>query len=101
MPRLSDDEVRDALAHIPLWTGDADRITRTVGLAPGEGDELRAAVMAVADAMDHHPVIDVEGNAMTFTVWTHSEGGVTKKDLDLADRIDAVVAGQPQPNAGG
>jgi 4a-hydroxytetrahydrobiopterin dehydratase len=30
---------------------------------------------------------------VTFTLSTHSAGGVTKKDLDLAQRIDAIVAG--------
>ena len=100
MTKLSDSEVDDALARMPEWKGDTERIARTVNVSGGAGEALRTEVMSAADAMDHHPVIDVTDEAMTFTVWTHSEGGVTTKDLVLAARIDELVAGQVHPDTG-
>ena len=43
--------------------------------------------------MDHHPDIDIRYTTLTFTLLTHSEGGLTAKDLDLAGRIDQLAAG--------
>ena len=56
-------------------------------------DALQQAVGAVADALDHHPVVTREPDALTFRLWTHSAGGVTAKDVDLAARIDQVLTG--------
>ncbi len=100
MTRLSDSEVNDALARMPEWKGDTERIARTVTVSAGVGEALRTEVMSAADAMNHHPVIDVTDEAMTFTVWTHSEGGVTNKDLALAARINELVAGQAHQDSG-
>jgi 4a-hydroxytetrahydrobiopterin dehydratase len=100
MEKLSDSEVNDALARMPEWKGDTERIARTVTVSGGAAEALSTEVMSAADAMDHHPVIDITDEAMTFTVWTHSEGGVTNKDLVLAARIDELVAGQAHPDTG-
>jgi 4a-hydroxytetrahydrobiopterin dehydratase len=100
MTRLSDGEVNDALARMPEWHGDTERIERTVTVSAGAADALRVEVMSAADAMNHHPVIDVTDEAMTFKVWTHSEGGITNKDLELAARIDELVAGQAHEHSG-
>ena len=48
------------------------------------------AVGALAEEMDHHPDIDIRWNTVTLRLTTHSEGGLTRLDLDLARRIDAV-----------
>ena len=44
-----------------------------------------------AEAMDHHPDIDIRWRTVTFTLVTHSEGGLTTKDLELASAIDGIV----------
>jgi len=46
----------------------------------------------VAEEMDHHPDIDIRWRTLTFVCATHSAGGVTMKDIDLARRIDEIVA---------
>ncbi len=52
------------------------------------------AVGALAEEMDHHPDIDIRWNTVTLRLTTHSEGGLTHLDLDLARLIDALpVAG--------
>ncbi|WP_159421236.1 4a-hydroxytetrahydrobiopterin dehydratase [Candidatus Kryptonium thompsonii] len=43
-----------------------------------------------SEEMDHHPDILIEYNRVRFTLRTHSEGGVTEKDFELAYRIDKI-----------
>jgi len=50
------------------------------------------AVGALAEDMDHHPDIDIRWKTVTLRLSTHSEGGITRLDLDLARRIDALPA---------
>ena len=44
-----------------------------------------------AEKADHHPDIDIRWNKVTLTLSTHSEGGLTVKDLDLADIADGLA----------
>ena len=48
------------------------------------------AVGALAEEMNHHPDIDVRWNKVTLRLSTHSAGGITSADLELARRIDVV-----------
>jgi 4a-hydroxytetrahydrobiopterin dehydratase len=49
-------------------------------------------VGALAEARDHHPDIAISWNRVTLELSTHSAGGLTAKDLDLAAAIDALPA---------
>jgi 4a-hydroxytetrahydrobiopterin dehydratase len=42
----------------------------------------------MAEAADHHPDVQINYTRVTFTCSTHSEGGVTEKDLRLAAQIE-------------
>lgn len=44
-----------------------------------------------AEALDHHPDIDIRWRTLSFGLTTHSAGGLTDLDLRLAERIDAIV----------
>ena len=48
------------------------------------------AVGALAEAMDHHPDIEIRWNVVSLHLSTHSAGGITDLDLALAGRIDAL-----------
>ena len=90
MATLLDDRlVSDAMTNLDEWSGDAHRISRT--LQVDDVDALLAAVGETADAMDHHPEISRDGDGVTFTLWTHSAGGVTELDIALASRIDDLI----------
>jgi 4a-hydroxytetrahydrobiopterin dehydratase len=91
-PRLSPDEIAAALHGLPLWAGDGDGIHRTVKL-PSFPDAVAAIVRIgfVAEEMDHHPDIDLRWRTLHLSVVTHSAGGVTDLDLQLARRIDALL----------
>jgi len=94
MPELlSPDELAAALADLPGWTGDSAELTRTFQ-APDFPTAIRLVVAVAADAemMDHHPDMDIRWRTVRFVVSTHSAGGVTGSDTELARRIDAHAA---------
>jgi 4a-hydroxytetrahydrobiopterin dehydratase len=45
-------------------------------------------VATIADQFDHHPDIDVRYATVTLSLSTHDVGGITERDLDLAEQID-------------
>ena len=93
-PRLSPDELTAALSGLPSWSGDGEGIRRTVELS-GFPDAVAALVRIafVAEEMDHHPDIDLRWRTVHLTLVSHSAGGVSELDLELARRIDALLPG--------
>ena len=51
-----------------------------------------AAIAPIADSINHHPDIDVRWRTVNLRVQTHSEGGLTEFDFELARRLDALAA---------
>ena len=93
-PRLSPDEIAAALHGLPLWSGNGNGLHRTVEL-PNFRDAV-AAVVAIADVaeeMDHHPDVDLRYRTLHLGLVSHSAGGVSDLDLQLARRIDALLPG--------
>ena len=45
----------------------------------------------LAQRADHHPDIQINYKKVTLTLSTHSEGGLTQKDVDLASEINAIA----------
>ena len=89
---LSAQQVADGLRALPAWHGDTGKITRSY-TASDFPSGIRAvdAVAAAAEAAGHHPDIDIRWTTITFTLVTHSEGGVTGADLRLAATIDGLL----------
>ena len=98
-PLLTDSEVSGQLARLPNWRraeGDEPAIIATYELT-----DFVAALDFVnqvgheAELMNHHPDIDIRWNKVTLVLSTHSEGGLTEHDIELAHRIND-VAGQDE-----
>jgi len=89
--KLDNAEVGSALAALPGWIGDADRLQLEIMVDGDESEAITTEVMNAANAMDHHPVIDHGPGTTTFTVWTHSVGGVTELDVALARKITQIL----------
>lgn len=90
---LDADSVRNAVSVLDGWEGGPDAIVRTVGLDSfPEAIAVVDRVAVVAEEMDHHPDIDIRWRTLTFRCATHSAGGVTTRDIALANRIDRIVA---------
>ena len=85
---LTDDEIERQLGDLPAWTRDGDQIA-----AGFEAPDFPAAIRLVdevaveAEDMDHHPDIDIRWRTVKFVLSTHSEGGLTQLDVELAHRI--------------
>jgi 4a-hydroxytetrahydrobiopterin dehydratase len=90
---LSADDVGTAIGELDDWSGDTSAISRTASLATFPAAiEVVDRVAVVAEELNHHPDIDIRWRTVTFTLSTHSEGGVTDKDITLAKRIDLIVS---------
>ena len=88
--RLTAGQVAERLAEVPGWAGDADQIEATYALATfPTAIELVDLVAQEAERANHHPDIDIRWRRVTFRLATHDAGGVTTKDLALAERIQA------------
>jgi 4a-hydroxytetrahydrobiopterin dehydratase len=89
MARLTDDEIRKEVAKLDGWTLDGTAIRKQFTL---EGfPEAVAFVQRLvpdAEAADHHPDITINYKRVTLSYSTHSEGGVTAKDLEGARMAD-------------
>jgi 4a-hydroxytetrahydrobiopterin dehydratase len=95
---LTADELTEAIAELPEWSGDVKGIERSVKARSFlAGIRLVDAVAEVAEAADHHPDIDIRWRTVTFRLATHSAGGVTELDLSLARQIDQLAATATDP----
>ncbi len=88
-----DEQVKDALDGLTDWQRDGDAIARTAKLPtfPAAIEAVRA-VAEIAEARNHHPDIDIRWRTVTFRCSTHSAGGITGQDVELAGEIDRVLA---------
>ena len=92
MALVSDQEVEAFTEAHPEWSRQDDEITRTYEFADfNESMGFVTRVALEAEKADHHPDIDIRWNKVTLTLSTHSEGGLTAKDLDLADICDGLA----------
>jgi 4a-hydroxytetrahydrobiopterin dehydratase len=88
---LSKSDIDEQLATTPSWHIINSELTRTFELT-----DFRAALAFVnqvgelAESANHHPDIDIRYNKVRFALVTHSAGGLTKNDFDLAARIDSL-----------
>lgn len=88
-------QVQAALTGLTDWAGDTTAITRTVSLASfPDAIAVVTRVAMTAEEMDHHPDIDIRWRTLTFRCSTHSAHGTTALDIELARRIDEIVAAQ-------
>jgi 4a-hydroxytetrahydrobiopterin dehydratase len=95
---LDEQQVAEAVRELPDWSGDVHLLRRTVALDPAKVDEVMDEVHDIEADLNHHAQIesvlsDDAETLLTLKVWTHTVGGVTELDLELARRIDAVLGG--------
>jgi len=87
--RLSDIAIQRELGNLTGWSRRGDAITKTFQFRSFlTGIGFVSAVAKAAEAADHHPDIDIRYTKVTCTLSTHSAGGITQKDLDMARKID-------------
>ena len=95
MAVLSRSERDEALAALDGWTFDEGRngIAKSFSFADfGEAFGFMARVALEAEKADHHPEWSNVWNKVDILLSTHSDGGVTEKDVALARRIAAIAS---------
>jgi 4a-hydroxytetrahydrobiopterin dehydratase len=88
--RLTDAERAEALAHLPGWTlrDDGLAITRTFRFGDfAEAFAFMTRVAIHAEKVDHHPEWFNVYNRVEITLTTHDAGGLSKRDVALAEVI--------------
>ena len=91
--RLSDLEIQRALGTLPGWSRRADVLTKTFTWPTfAQGIAFVSRVAKAADAMNHHPDIDIRYTKVTFALSSHDAGGITERDLRLAGEIEQLAA---------
>jgi 4a-hydroxytetrahydrobiopterin dehydratase len=90
--KLSDLEIQRALGTLPGWARRGESLVKTYTWPTfTAGIEFVQRVARAADAVDHHPDIDIRYTKVTCTLSSHDAGGVTDKDLALAATIERLV----------
>ena len=92
MPLLSDDDVRARLDGLDGWERERDAIRKEFSFKDFVGSvDFVNRVTPLAEELGHHPDLSISWNKVTVSLSTHSEGGLTASDFELAERIDQVA----------
>jgi len=92
MALLSDSEVEERLAGLPGWERRGDAIAKQFERGDFVGSvKFVDALVEPAEAMNHHPDLEISWSKVTVTLSTHSAGGLTENDFALAERIEALA----------
>jgi 4a-hydroxytetrahydrobiopterin dehydratase len=89
---LSDPEVEERLAGLDGW----DRAGEAIEKSFKRGDfvgavEFVRSLVEPAESMNHHPDVSISWETVTVSISSHSEGGLTAGDFELAAKIDALA----------
>ena len=91
MARLSDGEIDDKLDGLEGWERSGDAIAKQFDNGDFKGSvEFVTRLTPEAEEMNHHPDLEISWKTVTVTITTHSEGGLTDNDFELARRIEAL-----------
>lgn len=89
MAKLTEQEIADGLKRLKGWTREGNAIKKSLSFSKfADGIRFVDRVAVAADAMDHHPDVDIRYTTITMVLSTHSAGGLTRKDFELAEKIE-------------
>jgi 4a-hydroxytetrahydrobiopterin dehydratase len=92
MARLNDDEIGEKLGALEGWERQGEAITRSFDRGDFVGSvKFVDSLVGPAEEMNHHPDVSISWSEVKVTISTHSEGGLTANDFELAGRIDALA----------
>jgi 4a-hydroxytetrahydrobiopterin dehydratase len=92
MAVLDEGEIERRLAELSGWERDGDAIRRSFKFEDFQGSvDFVNRITPAAEEMNHHPDLAISWNTVECTLSTHSEGGLTGADFELASQIDALA----------
>ena len=92
---LDDAAIGAALDGLPEWERESDTLVRRYTRRDWlDAIALVNAVAPEAERRNHHPDVSItDYRNVTFRLTTHSKGGITQRDIDLATWIEERAAG--------
>jgi 4a-hydroxytetrahydrobiopterin dehydratase len=91
MALLSDSEIEERLTGLAGWSRDGDAITKTFENGDFVGSvKFVDSLVEPAEGMNHHPDLELSWDKVKVSITNHEEGGITGKDFELAQKIDAL-----------
>ena len=92
MATLSDEEIKKKLKDLDGWRQREDTIVKSFERENFVGSvKFVDSIVAPAEQMNHHPDIAIAWSQVEVTLTTHSEGGITDNDFELAKKIDELA----------
>lgn len=92
MALLSDSEIDARLAGRPGWSRAGEAIEKTFECGDFVGSvAFVQKLVEPAEEMNHHPDLEISWDKVKVSLSTHSEGGLTAADFELAAKIDALA----------
>lgn len=84
--------MQERLARLSGWERQGEAIEKKFRRDDFAGSvEFVQRLVEPAEAMNHHPDLAISWDTVTVTLSTHSEGGLTANDFELAEKIDALA----------
>jgi 4a-hydroxytetrahydrobiopterin dehydratase len=92
MALLDDVQIAENLRSLDGWQRKGDEIVREFKLDDFVGSvKFVDAVVEPAERLGHHPDVSISWNTVTVSISTHSEGGLTAADFELASEISTLA----------
>lgn len=89
---LNSQDIKTSLKRVPEWELEKKHIERSFEFDDfSDSIDFVNSVAEIAEEDEHHPDIDIRFNKVRVALSTHTEGGLTEKDFDLAEKIDTLV----------
>ena len=87
---LTEEQIAAALAELPGWQQDSNRIRRVREFADfAAAMRFVHRIADIAHARNHHPDIQINYKTVTLILWSHDVGGITQRDLDFARVVES------------
>ena len=92
MALLGEEEISERLAGLEGWRREGDAIAKSFERGDFVGSvEFVRAIVAPAEEMGHHPDLAISWATVEVTITSHSEGGLTANDFELAAKLDELA----------
>jgi 4a-hydroxytetrahydrobiopterin dehydratase len=92
MALLNESEVEERLAGLSGWERRGEAIAKRFDRGDFVGSvEFVRSLVEPAEAMNHHPDLEISWATVTVVLSTHSAGGLTAADFELAEKIEALA----------
>jgi 4a-hydroxytetrahydrobiopterin dehydratase len=92
--KLSAQQIAGDLQNLEGWSVESGNLHRVFEFKDfAQAFAFMTRVALAAEKMDHHPDWSNSWNKVTVDLSTHSAGGLTRNDFDLAGKIQLIYAG--------